>query len=63
MKNKFSKYFEKLDELEEEFYVNVTLLETEMKEHIGSDIEFFWSEGHIVGIGNEDRTMKLVQRY
>ena len=60
--SKYSKYFKRLSQIEDTFYDKVQALESEMKKECGDDIEFFWVEGNIVGIGNEDRTMKLLYR-
>ena len=63
MKKVSKKYFELLDEIETRFHNEVDALETKLKNETGiSDIEFFWCDGEIVGIGNEDHTMKLIHR-
>jgi len=57
------KYFKMLDEIDDIHYLAVMKLEALMKEESNiDDIEFFWVDGAIVGIGNESRTMKLINR-
>jgi hypothetical protein len=45
------------------FYGTVGKLEREMSKEVGiKDMEFFQSDNEFVGIGNYDRTLKLIQR-
>jgi len=56
-------YFDKLKQLEDEFYSQVSTLEKQMQKEVkNNEIEFFWVDGNVVGIGNADRTMKLIHR-
>lgn len=55
-------YFKKLSRIEDTFFDRVQKLENELKREYGEDIEFFWVESEVVGIGNEDRSMKLIDR-
>jgi len=56
-------YWEKLQELESEFFGQVGELEEQLSHEINiKDIEFFSCDGAYVGIGNVERTMKLIQR-
>lgn len=53
-----------LSKIEEKFYTELEELEEVMaKETKIKDIEFFWNDNSIVGIGNRSRTIKLVQRW
>jgi len=62
-KKQIKHYFYSLEILESNFYDAVNELEEKMKFETGiDDLEFFWVEGNVVGIGNEDRTMKLIHR-
>ena len=57
------KYLKKLGRLEDKFYIEVNKLERSMeKETKIEGIEFFMSDGAYVGVGNADRTMKLIPR-
>lgn len=62
IKKQVNKYFKKLSKIEEKFYNEVNKLEKEMKKELGNDLILFWCDGSVVGIGNEDRTMKLIHR-
>jgi len=58
------KYFKELEKIEDKFYKDLSKLEERMSKETGiDDIEFFWCDNYIVGIGNVSRTMKLIQRY
>ena len=62
-KIKVEKYWAMLEELEEDFYRKLYMLENKMRKETGiKDLEFFWADNEIVGIGNESRTMKLIHR-
>ena len=58
----FKKYWKELEEAEDEFYGVVRGLEIMMSKETGIEgVEFFSCDGAYVGVGNEARTMKLVQ--
>ena len=62
-KKKLKKYWDMLGELECEFHVKVIQLENLIRDELGiDDLEFFWADGEIVGIGNVSRTIKLIHR-
>jgi len=62
MVKKLKPYWKKLQDLEDEFYGQVGILEKEMQQKIGiEDLEFFQCDGDYVGIGNYSRTIKLIQ--
>ena len=57
------KYFKLLEEAEEKFYEDVQFITSMMQQETKQDdIEFFEVDGHIIGIGNVSRTMKLIHR-
>ena len=57
------KYWDALKKQEDYFYDRVRVIEKAMEEETGiKDIEFFWCDNSIVGIGNAYRTMKLIDR-
>ena len=57
------KYFQMLEEAENEFYDRVGAIEILMQADTGiEDISFFQCDGSYVGIGNESRTLKLIPR-
>lgn len=57
------RYWKKYKLVEDEYYGKVARLEKEMeKETRIKGIYFFASDDGICGIGNDDRTMKLIQR-
>ena len=63
-KKRLKKYWRLLDIVEEEFDKKVSEIEKQMSlEFAIKDIEFFWCDGAIVGIGNESRTMELIHRH
>jgi regulator of PEP synthase PpsR (kinase-PPPase family) len=63
-KKQAKKYFEELYKITEEFHRKVDALEYRMAEETGiEDIEFFWADNSICGIGNASRTMPLIHRY
>jgi hypothetical protein len=56
------KYQTKFQEIDYKYWQSLLLLEKKMKKETGiSDIEFFWADGAVVGIGNVSKTMKLWQ--
>lgn len=62
-KKKLAKYWKQLTKLEASFYKKIKALEHKMsKEFMISDIEFFWCDNEIVGIGNASKTMHLIHR-
>ena len=61
--NKLKKYWQELTKIEGEFNSKIYKLEKKMAEETGiEDMEFFWCDNAIVGIGNVSRTMKLIHR-
>jgi hypothetical protein len=49
--------------LEEKYWKNINKLEKKLEELTGiKDIEFFHSDGEIVGIGNAEKTIRLIHR-
>jgi regulator of PEP synthase PpsR (kinase-PPPase family) len=63
-KKQAKKYFEELYEITEEFHRKVDALEDRMAQETGiEDIEFFWADNSICGIGNASRTLPLIQMY
>lgn len=55
-------YWKKFRVLEHEFYRNLFNLENNLEIESGiKGIEFFMCDNEYVGIGNVDRTMKLIQ--
>lgn len=55
-------YWSKLLLLESDFHIQVNNLEKQIeKETKIKNIEFFSCDGDYVGVGNLDRTMKLIQ--
>lgn len=59
------KYWDKLQQLEEDFFQGVSQLEEEMQIEIGiEDLEFYQSDaGGFCGIGNVSRTMNLIHEF
>lgn len=63
-KKQAKKYFEELYKITEEFHRKVYTLEDKMAKETGiEDIEFFWVDNSICGIGNASRTMHLIPMY
>jgi len=57
-------FWERLQDLEGIFWSQVADLEEEMEEKTGiKDIMFFMVDGEHVGIGNADKTMRLIHNY
>ena len=55
-------YWKKMQKSELKFHKKIFKLEKEMeKETKIKDIEFFSCDGEYVGVGNADRSMKLIQ--
>ncbi len=62
-KKQAKKYFKMLQKIEDIFYAGIDKLENKMIKETGvKDLEFFWGDSNIVGIGNIDKTMELVYR-
>ena len=60
---KLKPYWNQLQNIENEFYRKVYKLEKEMSKEVGiKNLEFFMCDNSHVGIGNLDRTMRLIQR-
>ena len=54
-------YWKKLNEIENEFYSRIQELEEQLSHEVGiNGIEFFACDNEYVGIGNADKTMKLI---
>ena len=61
---KLKPYWEQLEVLQCEYIGKVFQLEEKMSKEVGiKDLEFFMCDGEYVGIGNIDRTMKLIHGY
>jgi len=59
---KLKPYWQEAKKIEEEFYSKIGNLEQKMSKDLKiKDLELFMCDGSIVGIGNYDRTMKLIQ--
>ena len=57
------KYWDALEKAESDFWAKTNLIETQMQEEFKiKDLEFFWCDNSIVGIGTADRKMKLIHR-
>ncbi|MFH0805997.1 MAG: hypothetical protein V1901_03930 [Patescibacteria group bacterium] len=55
-------YWIKFAEKEIEFYTQINKLEKELEKEVKiKNIEFFINDNECVGVGNSDRTMKLIQ--
>ena len=61
-KKQLKPYWKELSKLEDEFGDKVHALELLMKKELGKDLEFFICDGIHCGVGNEDRSMKLIHR-
>lgn len=56
-------YWVKMKEIEDTYYARVNELEKELARETGiKDIEFFFCDNECAGVGNADRTMKLIHR-
>ena len=61
--SQLKRYWKKLDAIEEDFYRNLKWLEEGMERETGiKGIEFIWCDNEIVGIGDYNRSMKLIHR-
>ena len=61
-KAKMKKYWKELSKIEEEFGDKVYALESKMCVEFEKELEFFMCDGYHCGVGNPDRTMKLIHR-
>lgn len=60
---KLRKYMNEYSEIESEFYQSKGELEKKMERETGiRGIEFFFCDGEMSGIGNDERTMELIHR-
>jgi hypothetical protein len=56
-------YYKQYKEIENRYYEDIRDLEIEMEGVLGiKEIEFFFCDNEMVGIGTADRTMALVHR-
>jgi hypothetical protein len=63
-KKLLKRYWLALESIENQFWGRLQGVEEVMEKETGiKGIEFIWCDNSIVGIGNSDRTMKLIQRY
>ena len=54
-------YWKQCKQITQEYYKELAVLEKNMREELGNDqLEFFWCDDGIVGIGTIDRKMKLI---
>jgi len=59
----FNKYMDLADKARFRYFQKILLIEKQLKLKTKiKDIEFVWVDGCIVGIGNQSKTMKLMQR-
>lgn len=57
----YTRLFKKI---EGKYYSSIDKLEKQMRKETGiKDIEFFFCDGEFSGIGNNERTMELIDRY
>ena len=60
---KLKKYWVALEKAESDFLAQTNFIEAQMQKELKiDDLEFFWCDNSIVGIGNARRTMKLIHR-
>lgn len=56
-------YFKLVNEIENNYFEQMNDLEEIMQDETGiEDLEFFWCDNEVVGIGNKNRTIKLIHR-
>jgi len=61
--NKLKPYYEKYEKLTNKYWGEINLLEKEMSLRLKIEgLEFFHCDGDFAGIGNVERTMKLIHR-
>ena len=61
-KKQLKPYWKELSKLEEDFENKVMKLELKMSKEFSQPLEFFMCDGSYCGVGNADRTMKLIHR-
>lgn len=62
-RKKVKKYWKPVEMFEDLFFNNIQRLERDMAKETGiKDIEFFFCDGSIVGIGNVSKTLELIHR-
>ena len=62
-KRKLKKYWDALEKAESDFWAKTNLIEAQMQNEFKiKDLEFFWCDNSIVGIGTADRKLKLIHR-
>jgi len=61
-KKELKPFWKALSIMERKFGEQVRELEDLLKETYGEHLMFFWCDGEIVGVGSEDRKMKLIHR-
>ena len=63
LKEKLIPFFKRFEKIENNFCNDVEIFEKRMEKETGiKGIEFFFSDGEMVGIGNAERTMELIHR-
>jgi len=58
--NELKPYWKKLEKIEDDYFHEIYKLEKNMKKKLKISLEFFRCDGYYAGIGNEERTMKLI---
>jgi hypothetical protein len=62
--NKFKPYWKDFQGIEADFYKKIGNLERKMSKELKIDnLEIFVSDSEYVGIGNYERTMRLIHRF
>ena len=62
-RKKVKKYFKELEIIEDNYFRAEEVLQKKMAKETGiKDIEVFWADNSMVGIGNTSRTMELIHR-
>ena len=63
IKRKLVRFYVMFSIAEQEFNARISIIEKKMrKETKIKDIEFFFADNELAGIGNESRTMQLIHR-
>ena len=58
---KLKPYWKEIEEAQGKFWIEIDNIEKKMQKKLGiEDLEIFCVDGEPVGIGNYDRTMKLI---
>jgi len=60
---KLKSYWKEFKKIQDKFYKEQYELEKKAQKETGIGIEFFKVDGECVGIGNYERTMKLIHSY